>query len=78
MPRETTPSSAARMDWGDLGIGEDGLPIHLPLPCNEQGQGPVEDNRALTWHCWCTDEDCLLDQALRQAWRSGIRIGRSR
>lgn len=62
------------MDWGELGVGEDGLPVHLPMPCNAEGQGPVADHEAETWHCWCGDRDCLLDRALRDAWRSGLRL----
>ena len=34
---------------------ERGLPIHLPMKLNMDGQGPLNDNERGRWGCWCMD-----------------------
>jgi hypothetical protein len=60
--------------WDRLGVDDGGLPTHLPMAVDEQGRGPVPDRQAWSWVCWCPDEECLLTQALMEAWRAGLRV----
>lgn len=55
--------------WNRLGVDEGGLPVHLPIEVNEQGQGP--EDRAIAHHteCWCGGPDCPLGRALLEAGR---------
>lgn len=59
--------------WDRLGVGEDGLPVHLPMGVNEHGQGPEDDSAAFTYVCWCGDTECPLTLALGHAWASGTK-----
>jgi len=34
------------------------LPEHLLVPCDENGDGPVDEAAAVRWLCWCGDNDC--------------------
>lgn len=38
------------------------LPIHLGMPVNEAGQGPVPNHQATAVVCWCGQEGCQLWQ----------------
>ena len=67
-------SGGDRSFWDGLGVGEDGLPVHLPIGVNEHGQGPEQDSAAYTFTCWCGDPECPLSLALGHAWASGRRV----
>jgi hypothetical protein len=60
--------------WDRLGTDDGGMPRHLPMPCDEKGRGPVAEEDALTYHCWCGSRTCLLDTELSNAWRAGVRL----
>ena len=64
----------AEVNWGNLGAGASGQPEHLPIPTDEAGYGPVADQEARGYSCRCGSRDCLLDKALKDAWRSGVRL----
>jgi hypothetical protein len=59
--------------WDQLGHDEGGLPKHLPISINENGQGPTEPDPAYAWVCWCWDPECTLTLALQHAWSAGRR-----
>lgn len=59
--------------WDGLGVDDGGLPVHMPIPCNEKGQGPQDEGKAVSYACWC-GRKCPLNEELQKAWRSGIRI----
>lgn len=61
--------------WDRLGVDDGGLPTHLPMGVNKDGQGPEDDAEAHHYECWCIDPDCPLTAALRQAWEAGRRVG---
>ena len=61
----------AQFRWEDLGVGEDGLPTHLPMGVNIHGQGPEDDSVAHHYICWC-GTDCPLNQALALARSSAL------
>lgn len=50
-------------------VDEAGMPKHLPMPVNADGQGPLNDSDpdigAVV--CWCGDPRCCWTQALAQA-----------
>jgi hypothetical protein len=64
--------------WEGLGVEEGGLPKHLPMGVNAEGQGPESDHDAHHWECWCPDKGCPLNAPLRQAWLAGRRVERER
>jgi hypothetical protein len=64
----------AEVNWGNLGAGASGQPEHLPIPTDEDGYGPVPDQEARGYSCRCGSRSCLLDKALKDAWRSGVRL----
>ena len=37
-----------------------GLPVHLSMPVNKDGQGPLDDNDPTfdRFVCWCGDDRC--------------------
>jgi hypothetical protein len=39
---------------------EDGLPVHLIIPVDENGDGPVPEDETDHWACWCGDEHCTI------------------
>ena len=65
----------AEFNWDALGVGEDGLPVHLPISHNEQCQGPTEPDLPHHLACWC-GQDCPLNQALYEAFSAGQRTRR--
>lgn len=34
---------------------ETGMPVHLPMRLNADGQGPIDDDEPGMWGCWCPD-----------------------
>jgi len=60
-----------RFAWELLGVDEGGLPVHLPMGVNQQGQGPEDDSAAHHFECWCGDANCPLTGALMAAFRKG-------
>lgn len=60
-----------------LGIDESGLPTHLPMGVNAEGQGPTDDADAHHLECWCGQPDCLLTRNLMWAYRLGRKEGSS-
>ena len=52
--------------WERLGVDDGGLPIHLPMGVNAEGQGPENDSAAHHYVCWC-GEGCPLTAALALA-----------
>jgi hypothetical protein len=40
--------------------GEDGMPLHLPMAFNIDGQGPLNDSDPdiAYWGCWCGKNPC--------------------
>lgn len=79
----TTPADAAEaciqglLDELALYVDEGGLPKHLPMPVNTEGQGPLgfnEDGSPETparIACWCGDAECMWALALTQAYELG-------
>ena len=72
------PDARKRTDvgfWDALGIGETGLPIHMPMGVNSKGQGPadVQGQVPFRYTCWCGDEACPLSVALAQARRCAVK-----
>lgn len=59
--------------WDLLGTAEDGMPRHLPMGVLETEQGPVGDDIAHHYVCWCGDTQCPLTLALDYAWKAGKR-----
>lgn len=59
--------------WDRLGMGEGGLPTHLPMGVDKFGDGPENDDEAEYWRCWCADPECPLTQALSKAVLTGLR-----
>lgn len=39
-------------------IGDDDLPVHLPITVTEDGQGPADTSEAFMTVCWCADPVC--------------------
>ena len=65
----------AEVNWENQGAGADGrLGQHSPLPTDEDGHGPVPDQEAVGYACSCGSRACALDKALKDAWRSGVRL----
>jgi hypothetical protein len=65
----------AEVNWEIQGAGADGrLGQHSPIPTDEEGRGPVPDQEALGYACSCGSRSCGLDKALKDAWRSGVRL----
>lgn len=60
--------------WDELGVDDGGLPVHLPMGVNAQGEGPEDDAKAHHYMCWCGNRECPLTQALHLAWSSGTRF----
>lgn len=53
---------------------EGGLPVHLPMPVNAEGQGPLDDSETpARIVCWCADSGCMWTKALDQAQTLGAR-----
>jgi hypothetical protein len=46
--------------------GEDGMPRHLPMGFNAEGQGPEDDDKAAFWGCWCMQDNCRWNEAFRR------------
>jgi hypothetical protein len=57
--------------WGQLGVDDAGMPLHLPMGVTVEEEGPANDADAHHWICWCGNGDCPLTLALGHAWRSG-------
>lgn len=56
-----------RQMYVDAGyVDEAGMPKHLPMGVNEQGQGPEDDSKAHHWVCWCGDPNCVWTRAFQQ------------
>lgn len=53
--------------WDLMGTDEGGLPIHLPMAVNRNGDGPADASDAVKVRCWCQDEDCPVSRALEEA-----------
>lgn len=51
------------------------MPEHMPIPVDVNGQGPVLEDDAHAWICWCGAEECLLTKALAAAWVAGYAHG---
>ena len=64
----------AEVNWEFQGAGADGRLGHSPIPTDEDGNGPVPDQEALGYSCSCGSRSCALDKALKDAWRSGVRL----
>jgi hypothetical protein len=64
----------AEVNWEFQGAGADGRLGHSPIPTDEDGHGPVPDQEALGYSCSCGSRSCVLDKALKDAWRSGVRL----
>lgn len=64
----------AEVNWEIQGAGADGRLGHSPIPTDEDGRGPVPDQEALGYSCSCGSRTCMLDKALKDAWRSGVRL----
>lgn len=65
----------AEVNWGNQVAGADGrLGQHSPIPTDEDGHGPVPDQEAVGYSCSCGSRSCELDKALKDAWRSGVRL----
>ena len=45
---------------------EGGLPVHLLIPVNANGQGPVSDEETVGYVCWCGTPNC--DKWLDDKW----------
>lgn len=60
--------------WDRLGTDEAGMPRHLPMGVVTAGQGPVGDDIAHHYVCWCGDVECPLALALGHAWKAGRRV----
>lgn len=60
--------------WERLGTDDAGMPAHLPIGVNANGQGPEDDSAAYAFTCWCGDPECPLSLALGHAWASGRRV----
>lgn len=60
----------------DEHVGKDGLPIHLPMPVNRMGQGPVDfDSPDIHhWVCWC-GQDCSWNKAFTDGYRRAYNEG---
>lgn len=56
---------------------ETNMPWHLPIAVDEEGCGPVPDDEAHHWACWCWEKDCALTAALRKAGEAGERRART-
>lgn len=56
--------------WERLGTREDGLPVHLPMSVDADGQGPANDHEAHHLACWC-GQQCPLTLTLTWAFRLG-------
>lgn len=59
--------------WDRLGYGDGMMPAHLPMGVLRGGEGPVGDDIAHHYVCWCGDTECPLTLALGHAWKSGRR-----
>ena len=64
----------AEVNWDDQVAGAGGRLGHSPIPTDEDGHGPVPDQEALGYACSCGSRACGLDKALKDAWRSGVRL----
>lgn len=64
-------------DWGRLGVDEGGLPAHLPMAVDKDGNGPEDEDKAHHYECWCPDPACPLTRALLDARLAGLRSLRS-
>lgn len=60
--------------WDRLGPDTAGMPRHIPMGVLADGQGPVLDDIAHHYVCWCGDVECPLSLALGRAWASGTRV----
>lgn len=59
--------------WHGLGVDQEtGFPVHLPMPTNENGDGPQEERLAVGYACWCGRE-CPLHVELQKAVKAGAR-----
>lgn len=59
--------------WDQMGTDDGDLPVHLPFSVNKEGKGPVSDQEAAHYVCWCPNEDCPLTKALALAHEAGAR-----
>jgi hypothetical protein len=61
-PKRTVPYDS---EVWDREYGDDGLPIHLAMPVNAKGEGPVRptSKKFVGWLCWCGVKTC--DKFLR-------------
>ncbi len=64
----------AEVNWENQGAGADGRLGHSPIPTDEDGHGPVPEQEALGYACSCGSRACEMDKALKDAWRSGLRL----
>jgi hypothetical protein len=64
----------AEVNWEDPVAGAGGRLGHSPIPTDEDGHGPVPDQEAVGYACSCGSRTCGLDKALKDAWRSGVRL----
>lgn len=64
----------AEVNWEDPVAGADGRLGHSPIPTDEDGHGPVPEQEAVGYACSCGSRTCALDKALKDAWRSGLRL----
>jgi hypothetical protein len=60
--------------WDRLGYDESWMPKHFPIGLTEDGQGPTNDSEARHWGCWCGEQECALDQVLRVASESKVKV----
>ncbi len=74
--RRHLAESFAPLYWQALeheAIDDGGLPVHLAMGVNEDGQGPVADDEAHHYACWCGNPKChwtvALDRAAEAEWR---------
>lgn len=59
--------------WHGLGVDQEtGMPVHLPMPTNANGDGPEDERVAVGYVCWCGRE-CPLQLELQKACRAGAR-----
>lgn len=66
----TPPSGqdSAYVDAQGHAYDEGGLPVHLPMPVNADGQGPLDSTEHPDhFVCWCADPDCVWTRALSEA-----------
>lgn len=48
-------------------VDETGMPTHLPMAVDEDGNGPIPPWQAHHYRCWCMGDDCEWMQALQAA-----------